>query len=275
MIGTRIVFIAVFVVLAISFVSINSVFALVSSPTSGISYPSPPANNTSSSPASISDDDALTGTIQNATSGNPSSGAANLSAPIVDLAVANADANTVSILLGKGDGTFGTPTNFAVGTHPSNVNVADFNGDGKLDLVTSNQYSQNISVLLGKGDGTFGAATHYTAGGDSPSQVAIADFNGDGKLDLVTANQGTSTVSIFLGKGDGTFGPATLFAVGRANGVAVADFNGDGKLDLVTADYYSNNVSVLLGDGDGTFGAATNYGLGATNPTTVAIVKLN
>src|SRR3989442_4227839 len=52
-----------------------------------------------------------------------------------DLAVANAGTNNVSVLLGKGDGTFHTAVNYAAGAQPRSVAVADFNGDGKADLV--------------------------------------------------------------------------------------------------------------------------------------------
>jgi hypothetical protein len=46
----------------------------------------------------------------------------------LDLAVANADSNNVSILLGTVTGSFGTPaTNFAVGLRPTFVAVGDFN----------------------------------------------------------------------------------------------------------------------------------------------------
>jgi hypothetical protein len=42
----------------------------------------------------------------------------------------------VDVLLGNGDGTFGPPQTFAVGSyHPTSVAVADVNGDGKPDLV--------------------------------------------------------------------------------------------------------------------------------------------
>src|SRR5581483_7822454 len=51
-----------------------------------------------------------------------------------DLAVANAG-NTVSLLLGQGDGTFQTPIALTVGQVPAALAVADFNGDGKPDLV--------------------------------------------------------------------------------------------------------------------------------------------
>ena len=42
--------------------------------------------------------------------------------------------NTVSVLLGNGDGTFQTHVDYATGSHPTSVAVADFNGDGKAGL---------------------------------------------------------------------------------------------------------------------------------------------
>src|SRR5262249_6753442 len=53
---------------------------------------------------------------------------------VQDLAIANNHDNTVSVLLGKGDGTFLAARAFAVGTNPVSVAVRDFNGDGRLDL---------------------------------------------------------------------------------------------------------------------------------------------
>jgi len=63
-----------------------------------------------------------------------------------DLAVANGAANTVSVLLGNGDGTFGTKTDFGTGGVPSSVAIGDLDGDGKLDLAVANG-SSTVSVL--------------------------------------------------------------------------------------------------------------------------------
>src|SRR5215471_9093778 len=52
----------------------------------------------------------------------------------LDLVVANQGSNTVSVLLGKGDGTFQAAVNYADGTGPNSVTVGDFNRDGNLDL---------------------------------------------------------------------------------------------------------------------------------------------
>ena len=57
---------------------------------------------------------------------------------IPDLVVANAGSNTVSVLLGNGNGTFQAQQTFATGTSPSSVAVGDVNGDGKPDIVVAN-----------------------------------------------------------------------------------------------------------------------------------------
>jgi len=195
-----------------------------------------------------------------------------------DLAVANVNNNnndnTVSVLLGKADGTFGAQTTYAVGRGPAGVAIGDFNGDGHPDLAVTNEGSGTVSVLLGKGDGTFGAQTTYAVG-SLPDGVVIGDFNGDGHPDLAVANYGSNTVSVLLGKGDGTFGAQTAYdVVGLPNGVAIGDFNGDGHPDLAVTNASSTTVYVLLGKGDGTFGAPTPYAVGS-NPEGVAIGDFN
>jgi hypothetical protein len=180
----------------------------------------------------------------------------------------SADPGTISVLLSNGDGTFRPAQNFAAGTTPLSVAVADLNGDGALDLVAANSSDDTVSVLLGNGDGTFQAPLNF-ATGSYPRFVAVGEFNGDGKLDLVIANQGRTacttqcsapdgSVSVLLGNGDGTFQAPLSFTAGNSpQAVVVADFNGDARSDVAViagADAAnSNNVAVLLGNGDGTF----------------------
>ena len=57
----------------------------------------------------------------------------------LDLATANVNSNTVSILLGQGDGTFLAARDVAVDDFPSSITVGDFNGDGHQDLATANR----------------------------------------------------------------------------------------------------------------------------------------
>ena len=63
-----------------------------------------------------------------------------------DLVVANYGTNTVSVLLGNGNGTFQAQTTFATDSRPRSVTVADVNGDGKPDLVVANFLGSDVSV---------------------------------------------------------------------------------------------------------------------------------
>ncbi|MFN6447417.1 MAG: FG-GAP-like repeat-containing protein [Nostoc sp. DedSLP05] len=183
----------------------------------------------------------------------------------LDLVVANANSDNVSVLLGNGSGSFGATSNFAVGDHPTSVTVGDFNKDGNLDLAVTNYFSNNVSVLLGNGSGGFGAASNFNVG-TAPLSVTVGDFNKDGNLDLAVANSGSNDVSVVLGNGSGSFGAASNFAVAMTPySVTVGDFNKDGNLDLAVASIDSGNISVLLGNGSGGFSAANNFGVGGAS----------
>jgi hypothetical protein len=82
----------------------------------------------------------------------------------LDVVAANFGSDTVSVLLGKGDGTFAAKVDYATGSHPNSLAVGDLDGDGKLDLVVASAYDDTVGVLLGKGDGTFAAKMNYDAG---------------------------------------------------------------------------------------------------------------
>ena len=196
---------------------------------------------------------------------------------MLDLAIANAGANTVTILHGKGDGTFVAARSYWSGGDVlgvSSIATGDFNGDGIPDVVVANSDDDFITILLGNGDGTFQAPQTYAANLFTIF-MAVGDFNGDGLLDLAAANAFIpGTVTILLGNGDGSFQPPVAFPAGNTPlCLAVGDFNGDGNLDLVTANFaeegdprhpptiVENGVRVLLGNGDGTFQAAQPYAI--------------
>ncbi|HEY1256458.1 MAG TPA: FG-GAP-like repeat-containing protein, partial [Terracidiphilus sp.] len=182
---------------------------------------------------------------------------------------------SVTILFGKGDGTFtaGSTTSLAlpIEINVSKMIVGDFNGDGKTDLaiLNWNQYSTSyITSLLGNGDGTFEAPKTSTAynqaiiGGDVvPGSMVTADFNGDGKLDLAIVGDyiNSGGITILLGNGDGTFTSAgpNIDLNASFDFIATGDFNGDGIPDLIATVDTGATATILLGKGDGTFTAQT------------------
>ena len=177
----------------------------------------------------------------------------------IDLAVANLLSNTVSVFLGKGDGTFTAKVDYTTGSRPSSVTSLDANGDGRMDLVVSNSASNTVSVMLGKGDGTFAAKVDY-ATGSSPYSAISADVNADGKMDLIVANSGAGTVSVLLGRGDGSFAAKVDYkTLSSPYSVTSLDANGDGKTDLAVTSEGSYGVSVLLNNGNGTFASKVDY----------------
>src|SRR5262245_18462729 len=179
-----------------------------------------------------------------------------------DVIVANSSTSTLSVIPGKGDGTFqpALVTFFASGQSPAFLAIADINVDGNQDVVTLTQFNGTGSVLLGRGDGGFQPPINFPIDFQSTG-MAVGDFNGDGRPDLaVTASSSPSgTVSVSLGNGNGTFGPRQFFPVGNSpTSVALGDLNGDGRLDVAVANGNSNSVSVLMGNGNGTLLPAIN-----------------
>jgi FG-GAP-like repeat/HYR domain len=182
---------------------------------------------------------------------------------------------SISVFLGRGDGTFAPPAKFATDLEPTSVALGDVNGDGYLDAVTANFRASTVSLLLGNGDGTFRPQTvlpSYPA----ISAVALGDMNNDGRQDLVAEVQ--SAIYVSVGQGDGSFPTPTRIAAttGYFGDLELADLNGDGSKDLAVPGESADLVSVLLGRGDGSFVPPATYPTGAgTYPVDVTAADFN
>lgn len=215
---------------------------------------------------------------------NPSAIAANTftGGTLPDLAVANRNDNTLTILQNQDTGKF-TQT----GTSPINLgknalspvalasgvlrnDPAKYSTTQPPDLVIANSASNNISVFLGNRDGTGNSNGTFTEApgspipvGSNPSSVLLTDFNGDGFLDIAVTNQGDDSISLFRGNGDGTFtefpnSPVRLPSSGTTSqlgpvGIVSGNFRNKylenssiAEVDLAVANQKSNTVSILL-----------------------------
>lgn len=117
-----------------------------------------------------------------------------------DLAVAyqtDSAGNSVSILLGNGNGTFGAATNYPAGSGPVGIIAADLTGGGDQDLAVADQTGNNLDIVVGNGDGTFTLPVSL-ATGDGPVAVIAADFIGSGTLDTAVANETSNSVTVTL-----------------------------------------------------------------------------
>jgi len=219
----------------------------------------------------------------------------------LDLATANvgtssetSDSNSLSILLGNGDGTFRPAQYYTTGQPSDSVTLGDFNGDGKLDIAATN-YSlpvtipgeSSVSVALGNGDGTLRPPVQYGLPQfTNPYSIQVGDFDGVGKADLVfaSANGGQTRetypdlVYVLLGNGDGTFQSQQGYhhattPYGESFALALGDFNGDGKPDVVSLEqtYPAASIAaaILLDAGSSTSVTVAGVPISGTDPQLV------
>ena len=166
----------------------------------------------------------------------------------------------VTLLEGKGDGSFGSPTTVISQFFADQILTDDFNLDGRADL-TLMGYSEGsnpgpcIYLFAGKGDGTFTAQSPLTAAADLQNGSYLtgvyADMNGDGIPDLISDLE-SQTLSVRLGKGAGAFESPLLYqADSDVYQMTPGKFLGDNTVSiLATAEggvqYFMNQGGSLL-----------------------------
>ena len=124
------------------------------------------------------------------------------------------------VFLGNGNGSFqpGAETFSQLGepyynlNRPAAINLADFNGDGKLDL------SVGLIVMSGNGDGTFQPPVPF---GEFVDHVVAADLNADGKMDLIAEEPFPNGVSTLISDSPGRLPTLTVVSAASSAKQAV------------------------------------------------------
>jgi hypothetical protein len=172
------------------------------------------------------------------------------------LDVVTADAwATVSVMLGRGDGTLTGPIDHAAGMQPMGVAAGDFNGDGRADAAAANAGSDNVSLLLNNA---------VWPGLNSPSASV-------GDVTITEGNTGTLN-AVFTVTLSAPFNQAVTINYATADGTATAgtDYQTRSGQITIAAGQTSATITVPV-VGDRLAENSETFFLRLTNPTNAFI----
>lgn len=187
---------------------------------------------------------------------------------VPDFIVTSGDSNTVSIALGRADGTVVAPLAYGISGNPAGMDAGDVDGDRDLELFVAADEGGSgpdmINIYRNDGSMKMLRAQQISVGsGFLPAAVSAQDLNGDRFADLVVVKGSASQLHVYRGLGNFSFqGPTAYNCGSRPYDLVVADFSGDLVPDLATANRQGNSVSVLLGTGNTNFASPQTYNVG-------------
>jgi len=194
---------------------------------------------------------------------------------ILDIVTANKDGDTrsmVTVLKNDGSGIF-ERADFEDAVRASDLDAADFDGDGANDLLTANYYT--LELLWNDGTGSF-EERESIAVERGTRHAAAGDFNGDGLADIVSTNDRSNRAWVYINAGERSFSEPVAYGVGSVPSVVrVVDIEGDGDLDICTVNVGSGTITILQNDGNGGFGSVRTVSTGLTSPVHLAVADFD
>lgn len=199
-----------------------------------------------------------------------------------DIIVTNSGWDSIGIMFGYGNGSFGEQIQYSTGLYsrPERIAMGYFNEDNQLDLIVTDPTNGRIYVLLGFENGTFALLSNYlTEPGSNPFFVLVNDLNNDNRSDALIVDLDGNNILTLIGYEIKSSLFYTKYSMGDnfyPGSIATGDLNNDTFLDLVVADNMNNYVTVLFGYGNGQFSFFETFSTGNyTWAVSMVLVDLN
>ncbi len=208
----------------------------------------------------------------------------------LDIAVTNANSDSVWIFFNDGAGNFTFSQDVFTGDQPRAITAADLNEDGFVDLAVANALDENVVFLFNDSTGMFlppaPAESALVPLGVRTTAMLSGDFDGNKCPDVAGAGSDQAVgfadgepppgvVFVLLGMGGGVFAPPVFYDVGQnPSDIAIGDLNSDGFPDLAITDSDDDTVSILINLQDGSFAPRFTEDVGQA-PSSLVIEDLN
>lgn len=154
---------------------------------------------------------------------------------IPDIATANSTGNSVSVLLGNGDGTFQPKVDYATAANPVDLVVADLDEVPGLDIAACHASAGVVTILRNSGGGAFVPIAIVPVGA-GPNAINAGRFDNDADVDLIVSLPPGGAVRVLKNDGLGMFSLGDPIPVPQSpSAIAVADLDGDADADVIVA----------------------------------------
>ncbi len=146
-----------------------------------------------------------------------------------------------------GQATFSTANNITLPSNHkvNNIDVTDFNGDGKLDIVTAAFQTDTVGLLINNGNGGFNPLQIINTI-DGVTNVFASDLDNDGDQDIISSSKWDDKLIWYKNDGLSNFNESMIIdinvKIGGSYSINTADIDNDGDLDIIANSSISNQM---------------------------------